>query len=349
MGERSQIAPSILGHRRALQNLNDRSVSERGMQDIMNGRVASRCLASLAAGSLVVVWAAPARPCSAPVPCPISSVLGGGPVPANVPAIPLRLGADLSSGLDTLPSPPLEQALQVQLVDGTPVPYEVVEGDPTLVTFPSLLPVGAILEVRLWTPECQSPSHEPLSVLFSVGPEAELPDRLGTLTVGEERSATVITPVACGLCGDTVQASTRPVSIDFSPEARAWLGVFQFDVEVNGTWTRDSGFTHLAVSQCSDRTDNGCDAQGGPGHASVEQVRFRARIPGATSVLTERTEVSTACPPEEPSEPGGSEQGCRGAGRGDLWGALLVAIAVGLSRRLRRRPQGGGVPPASTI
>lgn len=281
-----------------------------------------------------------ARPCSIYPGC-VKTFPAGGEVPANLPALTWTYGLGTHVvPADQLPDPTVVEVLP----DGSeqPLPTAVERGGPLMIRFGRPLVSGATYRVeivhacsRRLDPDAPLDVH---TTVLVAGPEAPLPDTLGTLTVSDAQRGRRSPWTSSGTCIHEADVVTRTLHLEVSDEARPWVRALSF------AWSSPTGlgdvdwYEDLTVERAPEDAWQGLieidpyhicatddPGQEDPMAAGTHTVTLDATIPGSDHVVPGASATfDLRC----------DEAGCGAAP--NSW-ALFGTLALVLARR-RRSP-----------
>jgi uncharacterized protein (TIGR03382 family) len=298
----------------------------------------------LSAASLALSTPRLADACSPP-PCWPGAFVPGDQarVPANVPGLYWRPMSGPASNskpenvvLESTAAPGVSIALTAQplangdylLVPGVPL----VDGGSYRLTDHSL---------------CSVTGERGPQVAFSVGPQAQLPTSLGTLSAMPAGVEQMNLATTSGSCFSEATVAQTSIELVASTAAAAWIDALHFETRVDGKpWhyvTSIGALTQPGTSpagRARDRVFEICDSQD-PGvgdglAAGLHTVTMQATLPGTTQVvMSSELKVTLTCDEVEPQPEAG---GCStGGSPAAPWMALALLALV----RRHRRCAGG--------
>lgn len=248
-----------------------------------------------------------ARPCSQFRTC-VETLPAGGEIPANLPGMTWTYGLGLhGTPILELPAPRVTEVLPDGTASELPTEFTLVDGVPIL-RFARLLVPGARYQVEV-THECSRWGNEsaPLDVhttTLIAGPEAPIPDTLGTLTVSESRQVMADAWTSLGSCTNEAEVVTRDLALEVSDEARPWVRALKltwssaklYQLSDLGYWDEQQSdpspedawqeLIHLEPYHICHSDEPGQD---NPMDEGTHTVSLNAEIPGSDHVVASAT------------------------------------------------------------
>lgn len=303
----------------------------------------------------VLALAAPrAADACGPVPCWQGYFVPGDAahVPANLAAVYWR---PMSSAAGPIAADPSRVVLTSTADPGKPLPFTataLANGD-FLLVLDAPLTAGTSYTITDGSTCTFTGEHGP-HAMFTAGPAAPLPTRLGTLVVTDGEVGALEVATASGSCSNEVSADRSTFVLAPATDAQPWLDVLQFETIVDGTQWRVASSINQTLSPGASWHGRGSDLlyrvckttdttvdQGLA--AGTHDVELRATLPGTPVMLTsDSATVALACTADPEAEcTGGAtckpdQAGCSASGAsGAPW--LVVALGLLLCRRRRGR------------